>query len=68
MRGPCGVTHSPGALLTDSWRFPGCCLPQMVRVFLPSPFLFIALQREKKGNFSRFENKQGQSTEQEWGE
>lgn len=69
VRGPHSVTRSPGTLLTDSWRFPGCRLPQMVRVFLPPttlhPLLFIALQRGKKGNFSRFENKQGQSTEQE---
>lgn len=36
--------------------------------FFFSPFLFIALQREKKGNFSRFQNKQGQSTDQEGGE
>lgn len=28
--------------------------------------LFIALQREKKGNFSRFQNKQGQSTDWGW--
>lgn len=36
-------------------------------IFFP-PLLFIALQREKKGNFSRFQNKQGQSTDREGGE
>lgn len=33
----------------------------------PPLLLFVALQRGKKGNFSRFENKQGQSTEREHG-
>lgn len=37
-------------------------------IFFPPPLLFIALQREKKGNFSRFQNKQGQSTDREGGE
>lgn len=37
-------------------------------IFFPPPLLFIALQREKKGNFSRFQNKQGQSTDWEGGE
>lgn len=65
--GPRGVTHSPGALLTDSWRFPGCCLPQILRVFSPpTPFCLLHFRGERKETFLGL--KINKANQQSWSE
>ena len=67
VRGPCGVRRSPSTLLTDSWRFPGCCLPQMVRglvlVFFFPLFCLLHFRGKRKETFLGFKiNKASQQT------